>query len=130
MIPPMTKRSLFIKQATGDAVVVFVVTLVGFLSHDESPLALVNRFLASWVPFTLAWILAAYPVGLYQDERSSLDRLIIAALLAAPLGAILRGLWLGTVVQTTFVLVMAGVLALGMILWRWAWPRLRDRSSV
>ena len=124
----MTKPSNKTLLLGGDAIVVFVVAVIGFLSHNESPLALVNRFLASWFPFTAAWVLAAYGLGLYQPGRFSLARILLAAVLAAPFGAVLRGLWLGTVVQTTFVLVMAGVLGLGMILWRWVWSR-RSVSS-
>jgi hypothetical protein len=112
----------------GDAVVIFVVAVVGFLSHSESPLVWVNRFLATWIPFTTAWIAAGIGLGLYADDDYSFGRLILAALLAAPLGALLRGLWLGTVVQTTFVLVMTGVLGLGMIVWRWIWSRIRSRT--
>jgi hypothetical protein len=109
----------------GDTVVVFVAAVIGFLSHSESPLALVNRFLASWIPFTFAWIVAGYGLDLYSTDRFSLSRLLLGAILAAPLGGLLRGLWLGTVIQTTFVFVMAAVLALGMIVWRWVWYRMR-----
>jgi hypothetical protein len=125
----MIKRSDSYLLLAGDAVVVFVVAVIGFLSHNESPLAMMNRFLASWIPFTAAWAAAAYGLGLYPAHQFFIPRLLLAAILAAPLGGLLRGLWLGSVIQTTFVLVMAGVLGMGMIMWRWAWSRLRSQSE-
>ena len=128
MIRSMANKNSMHLQLAADAVVVFVVTLVGFLSHDESPLTLVNRFLASWFPFTVAWALAGYAAGLYQPGPYTIGRVLLASILAAPLGALMRGLWLGTVVQTTFVLVMMAVLGLGMILWGWGWPNLKNQG--
>jgi hypothetical protein len=124
----MRKQSQKYLLLAGDVLVVLVVAVLGFLSHNESPLALINRFLATWLPFTAAWVVAGYGLGLYPADRFSPGRLLLAALLAAPLGGLLRGLWLGNVIQTTFVLVMAAVLGLGMMGWRWAWSRLRIRS--
>jgi hypothetical protein len=129
MILDMKNKSSLYGQLAGDAGVIFVATLVGFLSHNESPLTLVNRFLATWVPFSLAWGLAAYATGLYRSGPFSIGLILLASILAAPLGALLRGLWLGALIQTSFVLVMAAVLGLGMILWRWGWPSLKNRRT-
>ena len=129
MILDMKNNSSLYVQLAGDAVVIFAVTLVGFLSHSESPLTVVNRFLATWVPFSLAWGLAAYASGLYRSGPFPIGRILLASILAAPLGALLRGLWLGAVIQATFVLVMAAVLGLGMILWRWGWPSMKNRRT-
>jgi hypothetical protein len=60
--------------------------------------------------------------GLY---RGGYDRLIpwmlrsgTAAVLAAPFASTLRAIWIGVPIQVTFVLVMAGFSALGIIVWR------------
>ncbi|OGO13254.1 MAG: hypothetical protein A2Y93_05285 [Chloroflexi bacterium RBG_13_68_17] len=45
-------------------------------------------------------------------------RPVLAALLAAPLGAMLRGLWLNAPVLPVFAVVMGAVLGAAMFAWR------------
>jgi hypothetical protein len=49
---------------------------------------------------------------------SNLWRVPAAAVLAAPLGAVLRGLWLQAPVLPIFAVVMAAVLGGAMLAWR------------
>jgi hypothetical protein len=78
--------------------------------------------LATFVPFTTAWFIAAPWLGLFRfeiiRERRYLPRVLMAVVLAAPLGATLRGFWLGSPILPAFVLVMAAVSGLAMLLWR------------
>ena len=106
----------------GDVLTYFVVTLIGFSSHDTLALGALARILATFIPFTAGWFLIAPWLGTFQasiiKDRIHLPRVLLAALLAAPMGAFLRGLWLGSPILPVFVLVMAGVSGLGIIIWR------------
>ena len=106
----------------GDVLTYFVVTLIGFSSHDTLALGALARILATFIPFTAGWFLIAPWLGIFQasiiKDRTHLPRVLLAALLAAPIGAFLRGLWLGSPILPVFVLVMAGVSGLGMMIWR------------
>lgn len=105
-----------------DIVVYLLVTLIGFTSHDALLQAPLLRMLATFVPFTTAWFIAAPWLGLFRfeiiRERRYLPRVLMAVVLAAPLGATLRGFWLGSPILPAFVLVMAAVSGLAMLLWR------------
>lgn len=106
----------------GDAAVYLVITLIGFSTHGILASSGLVRFLATLIPFYASWVLFASWGSLY---RGSYDRLIpwilgsgTAAVLAAPFASTLRAIWLGAPLQVTFVLVMAGFSALGIMLWR------------
>jgi hypothetical protein len=106
----------------GDVAVYVVATVLGFANHDELTLAAWGRFAATLVSFTLAWFLISPWIveGIDPNGRAAagLWRPALAALYAAPLGAWLRGLWIGTPIQIVFVAVMGAVTAVLMILWR------------
>ena len=107
----------------GDAVAILVVTVMGFASHDLSP---VNpRIWATFIPMLAAWLLVAPWLGLYQSESIARPievwRAGLAAVLAAPIAAVLRGLWLSALVVPVFALVLGAVAALGMMIWRFVW---------
>lgn len=106
----------------GDAIAYLVITIIGFSSHGILGASGLVRFLATLLPFYSCWVLFALWSGLY---RGGYDRLIpwilrsgATAVLAAPFASTLRAIWLGAPIQATFVLVMAGVSALGIMLWR------------
>jgi hypothetical protein len=105
-----------------DIVVYLLVTLIGFTSHDGLLQAPLLRMLATFIPFTIGWFIAAPWLGLFRfeiiRERRYLPRVLMAVVLAAPLGATLRGFWLGSPILPAFVLVMAAVSGLAMLLWR------------
>jgi hypothetical protein len=108
----------------GDGVMHLLVTLLGFASHDTLQGESLTRILATFVPFFIAWLVVALWLGLFSRSRlmdpHQLWRPPLAAVLAAPFGGFVRGLWLQSGVVPTFILVMAGVTAVGMFIWRGA----------
>jgi hypothetical protein len=116
------KRPLRLILIAGDVVTYLLVTLIGFNSHDTLAMEALPRMLATFVPFTVSWFVVAPWIGLFDAailrQRSHLARVLLATTLAAPLGAFLRGLWLGSPILPVFVLVMMGVSGLGMLIWR------------
>lgn len=106
----------------GDILAIAVVTVVGFATHGEADLSFLPRMFAAFLPVTLAWFLLAPWFGLFQPEVTSnlrqLWRPVLAMLFAAPLAAILRGLWLNAPIIPLFAVVLASTSALGMLLWR------------
>ena len=108
--------------ALGDGLVVLLTSLAGFARHGELGSSGVVRVAATVVPFSLAWFAAAPWLGCFDPGRmarfSNLWRVLVAAVLAAPLGAVLRGLWLRAPVLPTFAVVMAAVLGVALLAWR------------
>jgi ABC-type xylose transport system permease subunit len=106
----------------GDILAIAVVTVIGFATHGEADLSFLPRMLASFLPLTLAWFLLAPWFGLFQPEVTSnprqLWRPVLAMLFAAPLAALLRGLWLNAPIIPVFAVVLASTSALGILLWR------------
>jgi hypothetical protein len=70
----------------------------------------------------VAWLLVAPHLGVFDPARASAARQLWrpfwAMILAAPLGAWLRGLWLGSPVMLNFVWIIGGVNALAILAWR------------
>jgi hypothetical protein len=106
----------------GDAVMHLIITLFGFASHDTLQPEFLNRILATFAPFFIAWLVSAFLFGLFSWGRIKDPRQLwrppLAAIIAAPVGGIVRGLWLRSTILPTFILVMAGVTAVGMFVWR------------
>lgn len=106
----------------GDLGALFIVTILGFYRHSELEPQSSARMLATFVPFTVAWFLIAPWLGLFEPARALDPRRswvpALAAVFSAPLGAVLRGVWLGAPVLTVFVGVMAGVSAVVLGAWR------------
>lgn len=114
-------RTMMIILFVGDALVFGLVTLYGFISHDTLGTAGM-RILATIIPFMAAWFLVAphlraFDLSLIGDLRQ-LWRPVWAVWLAAPLAALLRGLWLDTVIIPVFVLVLGGFGSIGILIWR------------
>lgn len=107
---------------SGDILAIAVVTYIGFATHGETDLSFLPRMFAAFLPVTLAWFLLAPWFGLFQPEVTSnprqLWRPVFAVLFAAPLAAVLRGLWLNAPIIPIFAVVLASTSALGMLLWR------------
>lgn len=106
----------------GDGLAFLVLTFFGFARHETFQAAAWMRMLATFIPFYSAWLMIAPWLALYRPtvirDIRSVWRLPLAAIFTAPLGGLLRALWLQTVVIPTFVLVMAGVTAFLMLVWR------------
>lgn len=105
----------------GDIVIFALVTITGFVQHNELGSAGL-RMLTTFLPLVAAWLLFAPFSGVLTSSRaadpSQLWRPFYAMLLAAPLAAWLRGVWLNQAVVPIFVLVLGGVSALALLAWR------------
>jgi hypothetical protein len=119
----------------GDAVTLALVTLAGFASHDTLGSA-GARMLSTFIPLLLAWLLLAPHLGVFAsrntDQPRQLWRPFWAMILAAPMAGFLRGVWLNAPVLPIFVVILGGVSALSILLWRtlyWAVLSRREASS-
>lgn len=105
----------------GDILVLGVVTLTGFASHDELGTA-GTRVLTTFVPLVFAWFLISPWLGVFQEEITvnprQLWRPFWAMVLAGPLAAWIRGAWLQRPIVPIFVVVLGGVSALALLAWR------------
>ena len=116
----------------GDVIVLLVIAIVGFLNHNE---AIDWRVLTTFLPFLAGWALIAPWLGLYRPEVANDPRQVwraaLAAFIAAPMAAWLRGMWLGNqAILPIFVLVLAGTGALGYLAWRLVWAWLAKRFVI
>ena len=113
---------------TGDILAIAVLTLIGFASHEELAVSFVPRMGAIFFPAAIAWFVIAPWFGLFQDDYESKVRLhwrvAIAALYASTMAAFLRGLILGAYIPPVFIAALGGVVALGMVIWRWLYSRI------
>jgi hypothetical protein len=112
----------------GDVGVYLLATILGFLSHAGESDPTINRMAATFLPFLISWIIIAPWLGVYHPDTisdpKSLWRPVLASLYAAPVGAFGRSLWLGSPTLPLFVIIMAGVIAGLMFLWRGLFTRL------
>ena len=117
----------------GDVGVYLLATILGFLSHAGESDTGLNRIAATFIPFLLSWIIVAPWIDVYNPERigdlRSAWRPTLAALYAAPIGAFGRSLWLNSPTFPLFTIVMAGVTAGLMLLWRGLLTRLLARLA-
>ena len=115
----------------GDAIALLVVTLAGFITHGETDLSFLPRFLATFVPLVLAWFLLAPWFGLFEPEVASnpkqLWRPLLAMLFAAPLAVVVRGLLLNAAILPIFAIVLAVTSAFGFAIWRGLYVFLKIR---
>ena len=106
----------------GDILAIGFITLIGFATHGETGLSFLPRMAATFFPLVIGWFLLAPRLGLFQDEvihnARQLWRPALAALFAAPLAAVLRGLMLNTPIIPIFAVVLGVISALGMVVWR------------
>lgn len=106
----------------GDLLAIALVTIVGFATHGETSLTFLPRMAALFVPLSVSWFALAPPLGLFQAEIVSRPRQLwrpaLAMIFAGSLAVILRGFWLNAPVLPLFGAILAGVSALGIVLWR------------
>lgn len=113
----------------GDIVTLLLFVYIGQADHElvdaENP---VRGLLLASLPFILTWLVAATVLGTYRVSKDDLQwrvafwRLLNAWLVAAPLGVILRAVWLDrAVIPTAFVLAALGFGGVMLLAWRAAY---------
>lgn len=109
----------------GDCVLLVITSVVGFLTHDQ---AIDWRLLTTYLPYQVAWLMIAPWLGVYRPTDSAdsrqIWRPILAAFLAAPMAAWLRGVWINRPILPIFVLVLGLSAAFGFGIWRYIWTRI------
>jgi hypothetical protein len=109
----------------GDVAVFLAISLIGYFFHAVGE-AFSWRWLATFLPFCAGWLLIAPWMGVYRPENAvrfrPFWRAALAAFLAAPFAAWLRGEWLNAVILPLFVLVLGLNAAFGMGVWRLVYP--------
>ncbi|MBT3323477.1 MAG: DUF3054 domain-containing protein [Anaerolineae bacterium] len=118
----------------GDILTVLIVTVSGFLFHDQLSTVSPYRILATLLPTLIAWLLIAPWLGLYKEEIyqnwKEIWRAGWAVILAAPFAALLRSLMLGnTPILPVFIAVLAATAALGMLIWRGVWWAILEKQK-
>jgi hypothetical protein len=105
----------------GDILLFGIITLFGFASHNQLTTAGAHMF-TTFVPLVAAWLMIAPHLRLFDlksaRQPEELWRPFWAMLLAAPMAGFLRGLLLQAPVLPVFILVIGGISALAMLLWR------------
>jgi hypothetical protein len=116
----------------GDFIALALITIIGFARHGEIYSA-GARIFTTFIPLILGWLAVAPLMGAYQLEfikaPDQLWRPFWAMVVGAPLAAWLRGIWLQSVIIPVFVLVLGGVAALSILLWRSVYYLLFVRRS-
>lgn len=116
-----SKSTRMIILILGDILTLALVTAFGFATHGTMATAGM-RMLSTFIPLLIAWFLLAIPYKLFElqvaNQTRELWRPFWAMILAAPMAAFLRGLWLGTPILPVFVIVLGGVSALAILAWR------------
>lgn len=105
----------------GDIITLAIVTVIGFASHGTADTA-GSRMLTTLIPLVVAWFLIAPFLQVY-DNQISLDgrqlwRPLWAMILASPMAAWLRGLMLSSPILPVFVIILGGVSAVAILVWR------------
>ena len=105
----------------GDLIVLGGVTVMGFASHGTAGTA-GARMLTTFLPLVAGWFMLVPLSGVYDVEQATdlrqLWRPFWSMVMAAPMAAFLRAVWLGAPIQAVFVLVLGGVSSLSILAWR------------
>jgi hypothetical protein len=105
----------------GDTFTLALTTLIGFSFHGTLGSER-GRLFTTILPSLAAWLLIAPHLGVYDPQRAAQLRQVWrpfwAVLLSAPMAAWLRAIWLNSAVVPIFVVVLGGVNALAILLWR------------
>jgi hypothetical protein len=105
----------------GDALTLALATIFGFAFHYELG-AFSTRMLATFIPLLAAWLLIAPHLRVFDlrcaGELGQLWRPFWAMILAAPMAAWLRGVWLNAAILPIFVVILGGISAFALLLWR------------
>lgn len=105
----------------GDIITLAIVTAIGFASHGTADTA-GSRMLTTFIPLVVAWFLIAPFLQVYDNQLSrdgrQLWRPLWAMILASPMAAWLRGLMLSSPILPVFVIILGGVSAVAILVWR------------
>jgi hypothetical protein len=114
-------NQLHLVLAAGDVLVLALVTVYGFASHDQIGTA-GARMLTTFVPLLISWFLVSPHLQAFDLQRASqardLWRPFWAMILAAPLAVFIRAVMLSTAINPIFVVIIGGVAALALLAWR------------
>ncbi len=106
----------------GDILTIFIVTIIGFVSHGEAGLSFLPRMSAIFFPLVIAWFILAPFLGLFQGEiinnPKQLWRPVFAMIFVGPLATVLRGLILNAPIIPIFAVVLSATSAFGILSWR------------
>ncbi|HKI54280.1 MAG TPA: DUF3054 domain-containing protein [Anaerolineales bacterium] len=118
----------------GDVLAILIVTVIGFVTHNEADLAFLARMLAAFVPLIIAWFLLAPLSRLFQKEITSnpkqLWRPPFVMLFSGSLAVVLRGLILNAPIIPIFAVVFSATSAFGILVWRGVYFFLNRTSKV
>lgn len=113
------KRSVLI---AGDVLLLGLLTILGFATHGETGASFIPRMGTTFLPLVLGWFMIAPWLGLFDEAVTFnfklLWRIIPAMLFVAPLAVVLRATLLHSAALPIFALVLGGMNALGMLVWR------------
>lgn len=105
----------------GDILTLGLVTIFGFASHGTAGTA-GARMLTTFLPLLFSWFMVAPFLKVYDPESaanwSQIWRPFWSMVISGPLAAWLRGVILGTPILPLFILILGGVSAIGLLLWR------------
>ena len=105
----------------GDTITLGIVTILGFASHDTAGTA-GSRMLTTFIPLIAAWFLVSPHLKAYDHQVASewrqLWRPFWSMVLAAPMAAWIRGMILDAPILPLFVIILGGICAIGILIWR------------
>jgi hypothetical protein len=105
----------------GDILALALVTLVGFVTHGEGGLEYLPRMAAAFFPLVICWLILAPWFELFDPASfhlKTLGRVILAAIFAAPLALVFRGLILHAPIIPIFAVVFTLTSTFGLVIWR------------
>jgi hypothetical protein len=108
----------------GDAIVLLLVTIYGFVSHYGVSFD-VNKIFSSFIPWWGVWTIFAIYLDLYDDriilDAKSFWRIIVAIIITAPIATLLRNFWLtGSFgpFEPFFMIMFGSTATAALIAWR------------
>ena len=125
-------QNIYLPVIIGDFIAFFVITLIGFFSHQSS--LSIGRFLVTFIPLCAAWLVTAPWMGLFEKHQVNFSavwwRVIWSVLLSTPLALFVRALLLKSSVQVPFTLVMISTSIVAILIWRLILFFISQRKSI
>jgi hypothetical protein len=125
-------RGLLRWAVAGDVVVLFVLTLIGFVTH--STLDEIGRLVVTTLGVLAAWAIVGPWFGVFSTtvltRWIAVWQVALAWAVAAPVAGFLRGLLLDVNVSATFILVTIAVNGAALVVWRSGYAAFQARRGV